>query len=240
MGRPTAVPPTCGRPCWTRQSLVIRCLLLPCARILSRGKSLLGGRAEPIGNRLSCAETGVCSSRRSHKEGYQIILLKFISLSYGLPSVVYSIYHLPSILPSVVRVRRLSRGLPSAVHIRLFVAPFVDGLPLPDRLKPVLRCAVRRLQHLSSTVHPAVCRSCLSPAVCGLPSAVHIRLFVAPFVDGLPPRQARKPVLRCASSTVYRPTAVCRPRSAVYRCPPSPNRSQSLSAIPSRVAPKSD
>jgi hypothetical protein len=129
MGRPTAVPPTCGRPCWTRQSLVIRCLLLPCARILSRGKSLLGGRAEPIGNRLSCAETGVCSSRRSHKEGYQIILLKFISLSYGLPSVVYSIYRLPSILPSVVRVRRLSRGLPSAVHIRLFVAPFVDGLP---------------------------------------------------------------------------------------------------------------
>jgi len=36
-GVPTAVPPTCGRPCWTRQSLVIRCLLVPCARILSRG-----------------------------------------------------------------------------------------------------------------------------------------------------------------------------------------------------------
>jgi hypothetical protein len=64
-------------------------LLLPCARILSRGKSLLGGRAEPVGNRLSCAETGVCSSRCSHKEGYQIILLKFISLSCGLPSAVH-------------------------------------------------------------------------------------------------------------------------------------------------------
>gem|GEM_PF-3758179 len=49
MGRPTAVPPTCGRPCWTRQSLVIRCLLVPCARILSRGKSLLGLRAGRAG-----------------------------------------------------------------------------------------------------------------------------------------------------------------------------------------------
>jgi hypothetical protein len=48
-GRPTAVPPTCGRPCWTRQSLVIRCLLVPCARILSRGKSLLGLRAGRAG-----------------------------------------------------------------------------------------------------------------------------------------------------------------------------------------------
>jgi hypothetical protein len=47
--RPTAVPPTCGRPCWTRQSLVIRCLLMPCARILSRGKSLLGLRAGRAG-----------------------------------------------------------------------------------------------------------------------------------------------------------------------------------------------
>jgi hypothetical protein len=39
--------------------------------------------------------------RRSHQEGYQIILLKFINLSCGLLS---------------------------AVHIRLFVPPFVDGL----------------------------------------------------------------------------------------------------------------
>jgi hypothetical protein len=39
--------------------------------------------------------------RSSHKEGYQIILLKFISLSCGPPS---------------------------AVHIRLFVPPFFDGL----------------------------------------------------------------------------------------------------------------
>jgi len=83
-------PPLYHRPLvgLTRQSLVIRCLLVPCARILSRGKSLLGHgqaksltyeRAEPVGSRLSCAETGVCSSRRSHKEGYQIILLKFIN-----------------------------------------------------------------------------------------------------------------------------------------------------------------
>jgi hypothetical protein len=66
------------------------------------------------------------------------------SPSYSLPSAVYSIYRLPSILPSVVRVRRLSRGLRSAVPIRLFVAPFVDGLPSRQARKPVLRSAVRR------------------------------------------------------------------------------------------------
>jgi hypothetical protein len=151
--------------------------------------------------------------------------------------------HKPVLRFAVRRLQHLSstvypavcRSRPSPIPRSAVCRPpsiFVYSLPHsltvcpPDRLKPVLRCAARRLQHLSSTIHPAVCRSCLSPAVCSLPSAVHIRLFVAPFVDGLPPRQARKPVLRCASSTVHRPS----------RGLPSAVRGLSLPPIPQQVA----
>jgi len=80
-----SIPPTFGR--FDQAEPGDTLFVPPCARILSRGKRLLGhgqaksltyGRAEPVGNRLSCAETGVCSSRQRHKESYQIILLKSI------------------------------------------------------------------------------------------------------------------------------------------------------------------
>gem|GEM_PF-5188528 len=105
MGRPTAVPPTCGRPCWTRQSLVIRCLLLPCARILSRGKSLLGLRAgradrEPTFMRRDRSLL-LPPQPQGRLPNYFVKIHKPV---LRLPSVVYSIYRLPSILPSVVRV----------------------------------------------------------------------------------------------------------------------------------------
>jgi hypothetical protein len=71
----------------------------------------------------------------------------------------------------------------------------------------------------------AVCSARSASAVCGLPSAVHIRLFVSSFVDGLPPRQARKPLLppvhrlHCPSVSrrprSFAPPAVCRPYSFI-------------------------
>jgi predicted hotdog family 3-hydroxylacyl-ACP dehydratase len=61
---------------------------------------------------------------------------------------------------AVRRLRSAVCGLPSAVHIRLFV---------PHSLTV---CLLDRLESLSYGGSPS------ASAVCGLPSAVHIRLFV--------------------------------------------------------------
>jgi hypothetical protein len=160
MGRPTAVPPTFGR--FARQSLVIPCLLLPCARILSRGKSLLGhgqtksltyGRAEPVGNRLSCAETGVCSSRRSHKEGYQIILLKFIIPRY----VCRNLFRPALCMPKLISAR--------ATYAETYFGP-------PYVCRNSFRPALRMLKFISARLTYAeiyfgpryVCRNLFRPA----------------------------------------------------------------------------
>jgi hypothetical protein len=98
-----------------------------------------------------------------------------------------------------------ARGSPST---------FVDSFPYSLTVCPAsLKSQSYTVHGLPSTVHFAVCRpwSAVYPAVRGLRSAVHIRLFVPLFVDGLP-RQPQKPAL--PPSTVH--FAVCRPWSAVY------------------------
>jgi len=189
MGRPTAVPPTFGR--FARQSLVIPCLLLPCARILSRGKSLFGHGRPALQSSLHrltgwkarptviyrlpsipLSVVGVCRLSRglpSAVRGLHSLIRSLfvdgpppptgwkarVTDSHGLPSTVYRltgwkarptvIYRLPSIPLSVVSIRRLSRGLPSAVRSlhSLIRSLFVDGPPPPtgSKARPT---AVRR------------------------------------------------------------------------------------------------
>jgi hypothetical protein len=126
-------------------------LLLPCARILSRGKSLLGhgqtksltyGRAEPVGNRLSCAETGVCSSRCSHKEGYQIILLKFIIPHYVCRNLFRPCAH--------------AEEIPHYVCRNLF-----------------------RLLHMRKKFRTTYAEICFGPCTCGRNSALRMPKFIS-------------------------------------------------------------
>jgi hypothetical protein len=119
----------------------------------------------------------------------------FVDGSPSSPS--YSLHRPSSIPPSVVRVRRLSRGLPSAaaVHIRLFVPPFVDGSPSSPSTVSTVHRPSRRLSFAS--VLPSYC------------------LFVPPFVDG-PSPQAR-PSLHRPSSI---PPSVIRVRRLSRGLPP--------------------
>gem|GEM_PF-2992677 len=117
------------------------------------------------------------------------------------------IYRVPSIPPSVVRVRRLSRGLRSAVRrpYSFIRSLFVDGLPTWQTGKP---------------------------ALCALPSAVHIRLFVPSFVDGLPTWQTGKPALSGLPSAVHIRLFV---PSSLTVCLPGRLESLPYSALPPAV-----
>jgi hypothetical protein len=108
--------------------------------------------------------------------------------------------------PSTVHRHRPRSSPPSAVrsavrHPHSFIrSPFVDGLPSPQQpRKPILR-------HRLSAVHRRP-SSTLCPAVRGLRSAIHIRLFVPHSLTVCPPP---------ASKAHPPPPAVRRLRSAVY------------------------